>query len=263
MIFHQQLNSMSGNKFNIRRYRDEGWEFHFHKNFELIYVIEGAVLCTINGKSEILEKGSFGLCLSNEIHAYKPEPGGYYWVLVFSEDLIPSFSNSVKGMEGKSFVFKPDEDVCRYLEKRLIENKKPSLYTLKSCLYAVCDEYLKSTELSEKSMKRDSVASVITDFVSANYKKDIKLSDVASVSGLDYHYLSRYFHKMFNMSFRDYLNSYRLEDALYLLENSDKKLSDIAFECGFQSIRSFNACFKERFLKTPSKYRKCDKVKNS
>ena len=134
---------------------------------------------------------------------------------------------------------------------------------MKSCLYAVCDEYLKSTELSEKSIRGDSAATVITDFVSANYKKDIKLSDVASVSGLDYHYLSRYFHKMFNMSFRDYLNSYRLEDALYLLENSDKKLSDIAFECGFQSIRSFNACFKERFLKTPSKYRKCDKVKNS
>ena len=256
MIFHQKLNSMAGNKFNIRRYKNEGWDFHFHKNFELIYVIEGAVLCTVNGKSERIKKGSYGLCLSNEVHSYVPEESAYYWVLVFSEDFIPYFSNYVKGKEGEGFSFTPDENVCAYLEKQLIENKNPSVYTLKSCLYALCDEYLKSVKLTEKSIKEQNIASVITDFISSNYKKDIKLSDISDISGRDYHYLSRYSHKMFNMSFRDYLNSYRLEDALYLLENSDKKLSDIAFECGFQSIRSFNSCFKEHFMKTPSEYRK-------
>ena len=74
--------------------------------------------------------------------------------------------------------------------------------------------------------------------------------------GYDYHYVSRYFHTVFKMSFSEFLTLYRLETAVTLMEQSDKKMVDVAMESGFQSVRSFNDCFKSHFKITPSEYRK-------
>ena len=58
------------------------------------------------------------------------------------------------------------------------------------------------------------------------------------------------------MSFTDLLNSYRLDAALLLLTETDKDITDIALESGFQSVRNFNDYFKLKIGETPSKYRK-------
>jgi xylan 1,4-beta-xylosidase len=57
------------------------------------------------------------------------------------------------------------------------------------------------------------------------------------------------------MSFTEFLNSYRLDAALALLTETDKDITEIALESGFQSIRSFNEYFKSRIGTTPVKYR--------
>lgn len=74
--------------------------------------------------------------------------------------------------------------------------------------------------------------------------------------GYNYYYLSKCFHKIFSMSFTDFLNSYRLDAALSMLTETDKDITDIALESGFQSIRSFNEFFKKNIGTTPAKYRK-------
>ena len=85
---------------------------------------------------------------------------------------------------------------------------------------------------------------------------DIKLSDIGKLLGYDYHYVSRYFHTIFKMSFSEFLTLYRLETATQLMKQSDKKMVDIALESGFQSARSFNACFKSHFKMSPTEYKK-------
>ena len=127
---------------------------------------------------------------------------------------------------------------------------------IKSALYSACDEYLKNNTLTDKNKKITENIAVITEYIEKNHTKDIKLSDIGRLLGYDYHYVSRYFHTVFNMSFSEFLTLYRLETATVLLEQSDKKLVDIAMESGFQSIRSFNDCFKSHFKITPSEYRK-------
>ena len=58
------------------------------------------------------------------------------------------------------------------------------------------------------------------------------------------------------MSFSEFLTLYRLETATQLMKQSDKKMLDIALESGFQSARSFNACFKSHFKMSPTEYKK-------
>ena len=73
--------------------------------------------------------------------------------------------------------------------------------------------------------------------------------------GYNYYYLSKQFHKIFDMSFSDYVNMYRLEEALVLLTESDKDIIAVAMESGFQSVRSFNDFFLSKTGTTPSRFR--------
>lgn len=45
------------------------------------------------------------------------------------------------------------------------------------------------------------------------------------------------------MTFSDFVNTYRLETAIKLLEESDENIISIAFKSGFQSMRNFNMFF--------------------
>ena len=155
MIFHQPENSLTNYRFNAVTYTDTVWDFHFHKNMELIWVLEGAVSCTVGGRSFRLSKGEAGLCLPYEIHKYVPEANTMYWVLVFSEDFVHAFAKQIAEKTGDGFAFRLDPSVEGYLRARLLENPAPSVFTLKSCLYAVCEAYLATVPLVEKNKSKE------------------------------------------------------------------------------------------------------------
>jgi len=256
MIFHQPFNSLSNYSFNTAFYTNEIWEHHFHKNMEVIYVLEGSVNCTINGKDYILNKNDFGLCLPYDIHQYIPKGNGRYWVLVFSEDFVSYFTRQTKDKTAEGFSFNLKKPVMDYVTSQLINNEKPSIYSLKSCLYSICEAYLDSVNLVSREKKEFETISPIIDYISENYKHSLTLDDITKKFGYDYHYMSRLFKRMFNMGFTDFLNIYRLESALNLLENSKKDITTIAYESGFQSVRTFNCFFKKKMNISPSQYRK-------
>ena len=256
MIFHQPSNSLTDYKFNTSFYTDTVWEYHFHRNLELIYVLKGAVNCNVNGVSYCLEEGDFGICLPCDIHRYEPYKDTLYWVLVFSEDYVRLFSKQISSKIGEGFAFRCNEAVENYIKSQLINNSNPSVYTLKSCLYAVCEEYLNSVPLSEKKGKELKIISALSDYILENHTKKITLSQISKKLGYDYNYMSRFFRNTFNMTFTDYVNIYRIETAIKLLEDTDQSITSVALESGFQSVRNFNYCFKQSTGKTPSEYRK-------
>lgn len=254
MIFHQPHNSLNNN-YNANFYKTEIWKQHFHKSLELVYVIKGSLNCEINGTKITLEHNDFGLCLPYDIHAYNPQNDTLYWVCVFSEDYVHNFAKTVRDKTG-DFKFNCNEYVTKFVNEALINNTAPTLLTIKAGLYAVCDEYSKSVKLTDKSKSISNNIALITDYVEKNHTDNIKLSDIGKLLGYDYHYVSRYFHSVFKMSFSEFLTLYRLETAINLMEQTDKKILEIAFESGFQSVRSFNDCFKAHFKMSPTEYKK-------
>jgi len=255
MLIHQITNSEGSHSYNCRYYHNIHWPFHFHKNFEVIYVESGNVCCTIGGKTTVLKAGNFGFCLSNEIHAYQTVGESTSWVVVFSGDFIPAFEKRTMNKVGSDFLFHCRQETIAYLKAVLFCPGEPSLYTLKSCFYALCSEYCDVITLTERTAKNDHIMQDITEFIWANHQRDISLTDIAETLGYDYFYISKRFHKIFNMSFKEFLNSYRLETALQLLTETDKSITVVADESGFQSIRSFNHYFKTRTGLTPAQYR--------
>ena len=256
MIFHQPHNSLSNYTYNAFFYTSEVWNFHFHKNLELIYVIKGTLKCTINRNEYILKPGDYGLCLPYDIHACFPEPDTLYWICVFSEDHVRLFSNQIHKKSAKGFVFRCPESTHQFLQDALIHEDLPSIHLLKACLYAVCDAFLSQIELSDDVNSKKTNMIFITEYVAENHTKNISLKDISKLLNYDYNYVSRYFHSAFNMSFTDFLNVYRLETAVKMLEETEKKITDIALESGFQSVRSFNNSFRLKFGINPSEYKR-------
>ena len=126
---------------------------------------------------------------------------------------------------------------------------------LKACLYAVCEEYLKSNQLVERN-KMSSIISDILAYIENNYKNSISLLDISKSLGYEYCYFSKNFKKLFSMSFNDYLNLYRFNEACALLVKKELSMIEVAHESGFKSVRNFNHIFKKLAGMSPSDYAK-------
>lgn len=88
----------------------------------------------------------------------------------------------------------------------------------------------------------------------------LTLPKLATLVGCPVNHLSQVINSGFDMSFFDYLNQYRIEDAKKLLRLEDGQLQailSIAFEVGFNSNSAFYAAFKKSSGQTPAQYRLC------
>ena len=115
--------------------------------------------------------------------------------------------------------------------------------------------------LVEKSNvgSRDLIYQTVS-YISANFKKKFSLEEMAKDLGVSKYVLSRLFSQIFHRNFNQYLNDARLNYACYRLENTRDSITNICLDSGFESQRTFNRTFKERYKISPSDYRsKCVK----
>ena len=95
-----------------------------------------------------------------------------------------------------------------------------------------------------------------TLYIHENYHKKIDISFLASMENLSQSHYRALFLQMFGESPIEYIISKRIEAAIYFLENSDKKLSEIAPLVGYNDVYYFGRQFKRKTGISPGKYRK-------
>lgn len=89
-------------------------------------------------------------------------------------------------------------------------------------------------------------------------KSEFSLSELSDLTAIPKHLLSRFFSESLNQSFSDFTNGYRIEKAKELLRSTshnNHKIAFIAYECGFNSISSFNAAFRKKVAMSPSEFK--------
>ena len=258
-IFHQKWNSLGNYNYNANTYFNTDWMPHFHKNFELIYVLDGRLSLTVNGVTEAMEAGDFALILSNQIHSFHSEGHSNIWIAIFSEQFVPHFAGYVEKSEGVRSVFRCEESVHNFLLERLLLTDS-TITMKKACFYALCDEYLRQIPQREQKSRNDDLICRVLDYVEAHYREDISLSSIAEEFGYEYHYFSRILNQGYQINFSALVNEYRLDCAMRLLETTDKSITDVAMESGFQSIRNFNHVFRRMVGVAPADYVQKKKV---
>lgn len=92
-------------------------------------------------------------------------------------------------------------------------------------------------------------------FIVEHQAEEISLSQVARTVNMSAFYFCKMFKKATGMTFTDYLARVRVEKVKNLLLNPHKRVSEAAFEAGFQSLSQFNRVFRRIAGESPSVYR--------
>ena len=95
----------------------------------------------------------------------------------------------------------------------------------------------------------------VVSYIDQHYKEKVTLEMLAEMEGVTPTHLSHFFSEAFHVSFREYLNTVRLEKALVLMRDPSLYLVDICMESGFSDSRYLNAVFEKAFGCTISQYR--------
>ena len=259
MFFHQSDNSQGKYLYNSHIYRNFYWPPHFHRSLELVYLFQGSLTAVIDGQTTVLEPGDFLLCLSNQVHTYTVSSDSRYWIGVFSGDYVPEFETTVKGKVGKTCRFRCDDTILAFLEKHILLGGRspiPPFHRLSAGLNLLCGEYLQAVELVERDNSEYSLMNDICDYISSNFREKLTLKDVAVALGYDYYYFSRLFRRIFGIRFVDYLNACRCNAAMDALGSTNKTVTDIGLDSGFQSVRTFHDVFLKSVGISPAQYRK-------
>ena len=84
----------------------------------------------------------------------------------------------------------------------------------------------------------------------------VRMPELAGRLGVTERHLRRVFAQAHGVSPMDYLTTQRLLQAKQLLTDTDLPVTEVAFACGFESLRRFNAVFAEQVRLKPTELRR-------
>jgi AraC-like DNA-binding protein len=93
------------------------------------------------------------------------------------------------------------------------------------------------------------------EYIQQNQTEELSLGQVAKAVNTSTFYFCKLFKKVTGLNFTDYVSRVRIEKAKNLLLNPNLRVSEIAYEVGFQSLTHFNRVFKKIIGQSPTEYR--------
>ena len=93
------------------------------------------------------------------------------------------------------------------------------------------------------------------EYIQEHHTEELSLSQVAKAVNTSTFYFCKIFKKLTGVNFTDYVSRIRIEKSKNLLLNPNLRVSEIAFEVGFQSLTHFNRVFKKILGQSPTEYR--------
>lgn len=96
----------------------------------------------------------------------------------------------------------------------------------------------------------------VRDYVQRNRGTAVSVGAVAEAAGMEKKYFSTFFHEKTGVCFRDWLHYERIRHAVELIETSNQTITNVAFEVGYQDLRTFERAFKRCLDMTPQAFKK-------
>lgn len=226
---------------------DLKWNIHFHESFEICYVIDGEINITIDTVVYDLKQGDSVIIFPRQLHSYETVISSKMHIITFMPDLIPEFANKYQNMLPEKNDIAGLSDIYGYFNAK-------NTFAQKGLLYSVLGILVEITSFKEAVNNEESQLLLkILRYVEKNFRSHCMLQAAAEELSYGYSYLSRTFKKCMGMSYTQYLNKYRINRALYMLSNNKHmQIQQIAEECGYDSLCSFNRNFKQFTGNTPS-----------
>lgn len=248
--------------------------WHHHPEIELVYVEAINGIRHVGRDISVFTESDLLLIGSNVPHLnfdYGIQTECRQLVLQMRENFlqdivvsVPEFESIKKLLEksylGLSFSGETKKMVVEKLHEIKDKNSFHSLIGLIEILQilAASDEVreLNKEDTRIKWFLNDKIRmGTIYDYIHENYDKKPNVNEIAKIVSLSTPAFCRYFKKQTNMTFTDFVNNYRINQAkIFLLK--DYSVTEVCFQVGFESLSYFNKLFKQHTGETPSEFRK-------
>lgn len=240
---------------------------HWHTEIEILYVLEGCAMQQIANQYFPIFAGDIVFIGSNYLHSTYSVGNEACRIRVLqflTKSLLPASTpegvRQLKRFDKLLFTHaipaRDERFLLRNLET-LFMNENNEL-AIRSALYAFANEILNRfpnlTGAPEKEHSLNMLKNTFS-YIDRNYQNPISLADAAAQSSLSVTHFSRLFKQATGMTFKEYLNLYRVNMAQHALMGDDS-ITKIALDYGFGTIGSFTRNYKKYKKTLPSAMRK-------
>ncbi len=237
---------------------------HFHSLYEFYYLKNGTATYLTNDKIYNLAKGDIVVIPPNTLHktvsSGKRERDRILFYLDRSfikiapnaEEILPNeplFCHTENNIRLRS-IFE------EMLNEANTTNDSLYLEALICELLVVLSRTAKSESAENEHIKLPKIISDVLAYIASNYSTDLTLKSISEHFYTNSSYLSRLFKQHTGFTFCNYLNNYRIKEANKLLAETNKPITEIALDCGFNSSNNFCKCYKKLTKTSPLAYRK-------
>ncbi len=249
--------------------------WHYHPEIELIFLYKGSGKRQIGSNISYFTDGDLILIGSDLPHCgmtNENTKNDYEVVIQFSIDFLGSQFWKAPEMTRISSLLEKAKSGIVYGEevKKAMKSKIDALTEASSLnklmiLVEILDELsqtqdykiLNASKYYLQTQKEDNDRiSTIFNYVKDHFKEPITLEIVAELSNMTVPSFCRYFKKITNKTFTQFVNEYRITHSLKLLAEQPMSITEVCFDSGFNNFSYFNKTFKEHTQKSPSQYRK-------
>lgn len=248
--------------------------FHFHSEYELIMFKEGPGKGIIGAKTTSYQHSSFFMLGPNLPHCFTSDNNdeNKAYVIQINKDVldnvignVPEYKSILLLMEKAKFGLKFNNETGEQFYVRFRELYELGSFERWISLLSILNELAKISEVElltspetqlKVNLREYDRINIVYEHVFKNFRNSISLDDVSGLLSMTNIAFCRYFKKITRRTFITYLNEYRIGHACKLLTTTDKNVSEVAFESGFESIANFNKQFKKYTGTNPKKYKK-------
>lgn len=261
---------------NLALYDFHCVEWHWHTEFEFVFVESGTVVFEIGENQFSLSAGSGVFINSKVLHRYYSDEEAIVPNFVFMPDyiavqnsliykkyILPVLSSSLDYQ-----VFAPEipwqaEVLAVMNEIIYVQEAESGIELITSSLVQRMWDLL-YRNVNDKPIRENNGASIASQgrlqlmmqYIHQQFSMNISLEDIAGHAMVSKSTTLNLFRKYLHITPINYLINYRLQEAAKLLSSTERKIHVISKEVGFESVDYFCKAFKKYYSMTPTEYRK-------
>jgi len=246
---------------------------HSHPYYEIFYLINGDCTYFIEHNIYKLNRGDLVIVPKGAIHKSTFPVHGFSerFVVCFRESNL-KWLDELLGEDIRKETFKagvisiPDkrrEYVESLMQKMLFESDGQDILSpafiqiglLELILFVIRCQRFERNVIKEIDVDNQLIQEIAT-YIYENYEKKLSLNDLSERFHLSKSYLSKKFKAITGSGVKEYIINVRIKNACSLLLETNKSITEIAFECGFNDSNYFGDAFRHNKGISPNQYRR-------
>ena len=258
---------------------DVAW--HHHNEIELLYISKSNGIRFVGDNVAPFYPGDLVLVGSHLPHLWRNDPSYYEPKSTMSiKTIITKFTKDFLGvdffkneefyevdrlLEASKFGLCFPKEVSQFLHKDIMKLPELSSAEQHIALLGILHKLsivkqedvtvLSSSDMRQSTTEGSEKIDLVLRYISGNYASNISLEDVSGIACMTTNSFCRFFKKMTNKSFTQFLNEIRIRNASRILIQENLAVSEVCYLVGFNSMTYFNKQFKQIMGTTPKTYK--------